>query len=732
MRTEQYICLNERITKALELGPIARSTHPAKTRSLRQHPQSPVKALTSFFSGGSAKEHKKQERSPPWKRAYNHVPEVSAYFQAQQDFQEVDSSPNQIPEESLKETLAAFMTVLRARKGNIVGRSVSERRLARSQAVDGLVASLLADPSNLEPAAREQVDVLFAAFDRFLATTWTVVFGPIADLGDSLEFTQKAGSGLPKGHHNIFVSTLDRLDSNRRFALEAVVGLLVDLLDGISNDGDRGALVSSFAEMVSADQDAGESIPLLDRLVEDYKASRKGLGIESRDGDQDVETDCVGLENVGASRGRKDSSLTKRLGLHPSTRTTEPNKIDQNFSVGNLLRSWSKNARSDAPKQSLSRVRSVELATMSELPRPSSQGSIYQNGNPVETRSIVPFHAQMHQNAPVNIPDPRRPHKPVKRRSSLSDLEKLPLPNTSPLWSTPVERRLPFESPLMGRAHVRAQTLGTQRSSVSPSEAKRQQIARQVDAPRLCYEASQDRAETVPAEAQSFLQRPYQVRDIVETLIPTPQDEGSPRGVLVERVNSGNARARPEGEILSQGKLGLARRRSQEKADNYQMALKGARQRLQPELNILFESLDRLSDASQDESFHWSERSQEVVQTCVTRARSQVSTVEDHINSEFGSLAIEMRRAAATRDMSASQAAKTLEARVRTLERQMRLKVAENEALYKRSNEDIQKIFDRIRGGSAMEEMKLILKQSHSEVSILRKENERLKRELGS
>ncbi|KAI5305008.1 hypothetical protein KEM55_009171, partial [Ascosphaera atra] len=62
---------------------------------------------------------------------------------------------------------------------------------------------------------------------------------------------------------------LDLSPSNRR-ALAAIVRLLAELLDASGNDGDRGVLTATFAELLAQGSDAQRCIPLLDRFVDDY------------------------------------------------------------------------------------------------------------------------------------------------------------------------------------------------------------------------------------------------------------------------------------------------------------------------------------------------------------------------------------------------------------------------------------------------------------------------------
>ncbi|CRK43207.1 hypothetical protein BN1723_016140 [Verticillium longisporum] len=60
----------------------------------------------------------------------------------------------------------------------------------------------------------------------------------------------------------------DMAPQNRR-AFTALIKLLADLLEGCSNDSDRGAITVAFAELLVVDGTAHNYINLLDRLVED-------------------------------------------------------------------------------------------------------------------------------------------------------------------------------------------------------------------------------------------------------------------------------------------------------------------------------------------------------------------------------------------------------------------------------------------------------------------------------
>jgi hypothetical protein len=55
---------------------------------------------------------------------------------------------------------------------------------------------------------------------------------------------------------------------------------------------------------------------------------------------------------------------------------------------------------------------------------------------------------------------------------------------------------------------------------------------------------------------------------------------------------------------------------------------------------------------------------------------------------------------------------------------------AENEALYERFNEELSKILKGVRAGNGVEELRAKMLEAQSEVSRLRSENMKLKREV--
>jgi hypothetical protein len=76
----------------------------------------------------------------------------------------------------------------------------------------------------------------------------------------------------PDEFEEFFKYTFDQLQPPNQRAFRAVINLLAELLDGTSNDGDRGILTAAFAEMLVPAGNANDFISLMDRLVQDIDA----------------------------------------------------------------------------------------------------------------------------------------------------------------------------------------------------------------------------------------------------------------------------------------------------------------------------------------------------------------------------------------------------------------------------------------------------------------------------
>ncbi|KAI5288053.1 hypothetical protein KEM52_001322 [Ascosphaera acerosa] len=174
------------------------------------------------------------------------------------------------PLQSLEQTFTAYTIALRSREGNIIGRALLNRVHANATEVDELCNALIEDASRLQAAAEVTVDVLFASFEAFMNRYWKASFGPVISGTAMRDLLTKVDSMPPRQFEEDFRYFLRQLLPLNRRALTAVVDLLADLLDATGNDGDRGVLTATFAELIAEDCPPQSCIPLLDRFIQDF------------------------------------------------------------------------------------------------------------------------------------------------------------------------------------------------------------------------------------------------------------------------------------------------------------------------------------------------------------------------------------------------------------------------------------------------------------------------------
>jgi hypothetical protein len=169
----------------------------------------------------------------------------------------------------LETTFNTYVVALHCRAGNIVGRTLRNREVADELMVNELYNTLIEDPSQHQAAAEVPVDILFAAFEKFVSHEWKDRMGEILPL-KLLEAMQSTfDRSAPSVLAQKMKALLSDLSPQNRRILAATIKLLFDLLEASSNDADRGALTASFAEALVLEGDPHQFIPLLDRLVDD-------------------------------------------------------------------------------------------------------------------------------------------------------------------------------------------------------------------------------------------------------------------------------------------------------------------------------------------------------------------------------------------------------------------------------------------------------------------------------
>jgi chromosome segregation ATPase len=105
---------------------------------------------------------------------------------------------------------------------------------------------------------------------------------------------------------------------------------------------------------------------------------------------------------------------------------------------------------------------------------------------------------------------------------------------------------------------------------------------------------------------------------------------------------------------------------------------------------------------------------------------TRLATLESHLKTTLSTLS--SRTASIGQDVATSL--QVSEARAKHLDQLYRDMNAENEALYAKFNEELEKVTSAARKGKADDEVQRRLKQSEEEAARLRKENARLKREV--
>ncbi|KAF2102949.1 hypothetical protein NA57DRAFT_52490 [Rhizodiscina lignyota] len=419
---------------------------------------SPVKLLSNLFGGSVPSSPTKHSRGA---LSLGNVPTMlpastSSTSLPDTDMQPVLRSPTRpksifdlsgaaslaVPDSTsnLEQTLSSYVLALHARKGNIVGRVLRARaHSADEAAVNELYNTLLEDPASHHAAAQAPVDVLFAAFEKFVKVAWTLEYGYILDPA-TLTAVQ-----IGQDFTDSFRSKFAEMNQQNRAAIRDIVKLLADLLDGTASDGDRGILTAAFAEVLitggSSSASAHELFSILDRFVEDFHTlfapvdsvsghatpSKASVNSENRSSRLiNAAADAMAGLAPGSGMGSNHSSLRKKFGfstLHRKNSKADSHTEPESTSV------W----------RTLSKGRSTTLSSVENPPslvRSKSQDErdrVYTPKRPVSRdRPTVmgAFEGERRELSTIGENAVAGPPR-KKRRSSLSDLGDLknsPLP----------------------------------------------------------------------------------------------------------------------------------------------------------------------------------------------------------------------------------------------------------------------------------------------------------------
>ncbi|KAF2032606.1 hypothetical protein EK21DRAFT_109678 [Setomelanomma holmii] len=766
--SEAYLARNQQILKSLctEFAEVEDDYMETKSR-----PHSPVKMLSSLFGGSVGREGgtRKLQRNP---HTLGDIPRMAPPTQPSSSRPYSRDGDTSRPTSSnknaafnittaidslakLEESLANLTLALHARKGNIVGRSVRARMVADELMVNELYNSILESPSNLDLAAQSSVDVLFAVFEKFINIAWKERMGPVLSHATLVSLQMRSDSMYPGEFEDFFRSTVNDFSPQNQRALRAIVQLLAELLDGTCNDGDCGVLTAAFAEMLVPAGNANDFISLMDRLVQDIEALFP------------VQTPGFNTPNYGSvdSKGRStaagsinsNTSLRKRFGF--GTLTRENSKSESESKVGSLWRSLSKNSHGiDSQPSSVSKAGTTHLARSnstdagrispkrpSSRDRPTVLGAFnFENGSVTGSgRSFLGALGTIGEVPPTAGP-PRK-----KRRSSLSDLKMLQDANDVPTWSSQTPRR----PDSVARENRQSSAEPRTPSRMTPSPAKH---ASAIPTPTRL--GSPMRKENSPGNAleragsvrpKSVAARP-DAKDEVTIKSYSPTKKQSERGESVsgipslkattsaglsERPTSGNTVKMPpssrsptkSGAVPASPPKRLRMQSPQklrERLQNQQRDIDTASTDLQNELSAIghelnARSIPRLTTQSSAPPTTSSPSKSGSLEARMAALERHLKTTLEALSTKSSSIA---------QDVSTSL--QVSEARAKHLDQLYRDMNAENEALYARFNEELEKVTTSARRGKADDEIQRRLKASEEEAARLRKENARLKREV--
>ncbi|GFF41545.1 hypothetical protein IFM61606_00866 [Aspergillus udagawae] len=748
-------------------------------------PPSPTKLLSSLLGGGQSKDSKDSSttsskgpssatllgefpKMPPPRANLTRSNTLPSIFPGKEEtpskISVVGTAPSKGPDSPfslLEQTFAAYALALQSRSGNIVGRSLRARENVDRSSVNELYNVLLEDPGKIQAAAEVPVDTLFVAFETFMANAWKEHMGPVIESGALKLIQSQFDTLFPRDFEENFRKFLTEISPQNRRALASLVRLLAELLDASGNDGDRGALTAAFAEIMTVEGDPMQHISLLDRLVDDFDnlfdefiPSGASLdGILSSDQTKPSARDAGSISSNA-------SSFRKRFGfsLH-----REGSKNEGESKVSSILRTLSKSKNSgdsepSTPRGSLLRSKSIDVDAGLNLllrpgsrDRPSAASSQELLRRPGSSQGQPPSLSSIRGISTNGVVKVRR-----RRRSSLSDLRpgtastdtSAVSPSQDSRPATPVSSTNRSETELATpTTQPRPQTShGTDSTNRSTSPAKSNSPSRLASPSRRSptRPVTPSRKENIDPTLSRTDQHPRKKSDLAVS--PTQEQKRRLRALSIPSSRNVGLKERPvlvngsdprrlQNLASSQRTPKLRMQSPQKLRDRLQSEKRlqhSAQLGLREELALIGEELQALNIAAPQQLKNAGQNPGSLDAPSLSAAAD--SALLNHIGnleSKFEVLSQELnsRTAAIERDLESSLVVS--EKRAKKLDELYREASAENEALYDRFNLELGKIVRDVRSGSVEEALRTQLSEALEEIGRLKKENFRLKREVG-
>ncbi|PWY95851.1 Rho guanyl nucleotide exchange factor [Aspergillus sclerotioniger CBS 115572] len=742
-------------------------------------PPSPSKLLSSLLGGNQSKESNTPNskspssatllgefpKMPPPRANMSRSNTLPSVFPGKEEspikISVVGAAPSkgqESPFSALEQTFGAYALALQSRSGNIVGRSLRGRDNVDRSSVNELYNILLEDPGKIQAAAEVPVDTLFVAFETFMANAWSEHMGPVIDLASLKILQAQFDNMFPRDFEENFRRFLADMSPQNRRALASMIRLLAELLDASGSDGDRGALTAAFAEVLTVEGDPMQHISLLDRLVDDFD----NLFDEYIPGGASLEgtLNCDQTKSVSQTAGSMNSnasSFRKRFGfsLH-----RENSKLEGESKVSSILRTLSKSKGSGdsepgTPKGSLLRSKSIDIDTgLGSLLRPgsrdcpgasTSQEHLRRPGSSQEQPPSLSSVRGISTNGVVKV---RR-----KRRSSLSDLRPGTASSEVSVVSSQGQRPgTPLSISNQSRTDIAtpAGQARPQTSHGSGSTVRSTSPAKSGSPTRLASPTRRSPTRPVtPSRKENIDPKLPQTERATRkkgdaSVSPTQESKRRSRATsipssrapgLKERpiqVNGSDARRLQPTSSQKAPKLRLqSPQKLRDRLNSEKRAQNMAQQSLKDELDLIGEELRalRLTPSMAKRDGQGPEPLDEPFDSPTPHAvlLSRVRNLElkfDTLSGEFSG-----RTAAIEKDLESSLVVS--EKRAKKLDELYREASAENEALYDRFNSELSKVAKDVRAGNAEESLKTQLSSALEEIGRLKKENFRLKREVG-
>ncbi|KAL9046173.1 MAG: hypothetical protein Q9214_000928 [Letrouitia sp. 1 TL-2023] len=668
---------------------------------------------------------------------------------------------------ALEATFTAYILALHSRSGNVVGKVLRSRAVADELLINELYNTLIEDPSKLQAAAEVPIDILFCSFEKFIKRAWYDRMGPVMTKNILESLQESFDSGKPGDFVYTFKRLSDEMTPQNRRALGAAIKLLSDLLEASGNDGDRGALVASFAEALVPDSNSHGYIYLFDRLVDDHDILFGPVDSLTGDGNAiSLASDSLGRTHTShkGSTSSNTSSLRRRFGLGGLSR--ENSKAEPESKITSVWRTLSKSAKlpdgqqqfGSFSKGSLSRSKSTDMAARMLSPvRPASRDRPTLNHSPRSESQSRP--TSSHLNFPVlgtiseGTPSNLSLIPKKKRRSSLSDLKPvqdaaelspwLPLKPHKPASQaqTPNLFKAPPRTPTTSKPTITqpadrgyTQPLGSpdRFGSMRRGSPQRFRSPNQKENSPPQYRSPQ-KQENAPSISRQDFGKQTTVKSANEIVITSSKlGKGAtshsgipaPKGGLRERTWPPNGtRAPPKSVTPGPPKLRIqSPQKLRERLDNERKALSVADSSLQSEMAKVGEELAAFKVSAPSARATGSTPKSpdvEALASSVAELQTRFSTFVNDLT-----IANELIKKDVEFSLSVS------EKKARKLDELYREANAENEALYERFNDELGKVLKGVKLGGGNEEMRLKMEEAQDDAVKLKNENQRLKREV--